>query len=251
MEPKIQAIYRYPVKGLSGERMPSVELDVGQTLPFDRAYAIENGPGKFDPLAPRHLPKTTYLCLMRNAQLAQLHTAFDGPSQTLTIQHQGEVVARGSLASSEGRGDIEAFMAQFMASDLRGAPRVVSAPGHSFSDVAEKCVHIVSLNSLRVLEAEMGLALDAMRFRPNVVLEGLPAWAELDWVDREIKLGEATLRVFKRTVRCAATDVNPVTAERDAGVPDAIYGLLGHRDFGVYGEVVKAGTIREGDTLAA
>jgi uncharacterized protein len=60
-----------------------------------------------------------------------------------------------------------------------------------------------------------------------------------------------TLRVFKRTVRCAATDVNPQTAARDARVPDALYGLLGHRDFGLYATVVKSGTIREGDALAA
>jgi uncharacterized protein len=251
VEPRIQAIYRYPVKGLSGERLPSVALGVDQTLPFDRAFAIENGPGKFDPAAPRHLPKTTYLCLMRNDQLAKLVTAFDADTHTLTIKREGAVVARGDLTSGQGRQVIESYMAQFMAADLRGAPRVVSAQGHSFSDVAEKCVHIVSAESLRVLEADMGVALDPLRFRPNVIIEGLPAWAELDWVDRDIQLGEVTLRAFKRTVRCAATDVNPTTAARDARVPDALHGLLGHRDFGIYARVIKAGTLREGDALAA
>jgi uncharacterized protein len=249
VEPHIRAIYRYPVKGLSGERLSSVELSVGKALPFDRAFAIENGPGKFDPLEPRHLPKTTFLCLMRNEQLAQLETAFDADSQTLTIKREGAVVASGALSTAEGRQAIEAYMAEFMAADLRGAPRVVSALDHSFSDVAEKCLHIVSANSLRGLEAEMGIALDALRFRPNVIVEGIPAWAELGWVDREIRLGGATLRVFKRTVRCAATDVNPQTAARDARVPDALFGLLGHRDFGIYASVIKPGAFHEGDAL--
>jgi uncharacterized protein len=250
VEPHVQAIYRYPVKGLSGERLSSVALNVGQTLPFDRAFAIENGRGTFDVAAPRHLPKTTFLCLMRNERLAKLETAFDVDTQTLTIETDDGVCVRGVLSTVEGRQAIEAYMARVMAADLRGAPRVVFAQGHSFSDVAEKCVHIVSAGSLRVLEADMGVPLDPLRFRPNVIIEGLPAWAELDWIDRDIRLGEVTLRAFKRTVRCAATDVNPTTAARDARVPDALYGLLGHRDFGIYARVITAGTVREGDALA-
>ncbi len=52
---RIKALYRYPVKGLTPEPLESVVLTPDQTLPFDRAYAIENGPGPFDPAAPKHL----------------------------------------------------------------------------------------------------------------------------------------------------------------------------------------------------
>ena len=47
------------------------------TFGHERAYAIENGPSGFDPAAPRHLPKTRFLMLMRNEQLATLATSFD------------------------------------------------------------------------------------------------------------------------------------------------------------------------------
>ena len=49
---QIQGIYRYPVKGLSPEPLARLRLATGQTLPADRAYAIENGPSGFDPSAP-------------------------------------------------------------------------------------------------------------------------------------------------------------------------------------------------------
>jgi uncharacterized protein YcbX len=49
---QIASIYRYPVKGLSPEPLPRVALGVGQTLPADRRYAIENGPSGFDAAAP-------------------------------------------------------------------------------------------------------------------------------------------------------------------------------------------------------
>ena len=82
---RLDSLYRYPVKGLTPEPLPSVRLQTGETLPFDRAWAIENGHGRFDPTAPRHLPKINFLMLMRDERLATLRTSFDEASQTLTI----------------------------------------------------------------------------------------------------------------------------------------------------------------------
>ena len=49
---RIDAIYRYPVKGLSPQRLQQVALSAGETVPADRLYAIENGPSGFDPARP-------------------------------------------------------------------------------------------------------------------------------------------------------------------------------------------------------
>ncbi len=57
MRGEIAAIYRYPVKGLSACSLRAVHLIAGEMIAFDRAWAIENGPGRFDPDAPTHLPK--------------------------------------------------------------------------------------------------------------------------------------------------------------------------------------------------
>ena len=70
--PHVGALYRYPVKGLTPEPLQSVVLSPGETLPYDRAWAIENGPGRFDQAQPRHLPKITFLMLMRDERLATL-----------------------------------------------------------------------------------------------------------------------------------------------------------------------------------
>src|SRR5690349_10751522 len=81
--PIVTALYRYAVKGLSPEALPSATLEAGGIMPFDRAYAIENGPGRFDPENPRHLPKITFLMLMRDERLATLVTTFDDATETL------------------------------------------------------------------------------------------------------------------------------------------------------------------------
>jgi len=247
---KIQAIYRYPVKGLSPEPLERTRLTVGQTLPCDRLYAIENGPSGFDPTSPAYLPKQRFLMLMRNARLAELRTAFDEATHTLAIRSENRVAARGDLRTAEGRAEIERFFAEFCADELRGPPKVLHAAGHSFSDVARKVVSIVNLASVAALEDAMGAPVHPLRFRGNLHVEGWPAWHEFGLLNAEIAIGAtARLKVVKRIVRCAATEVDPDTGIRDLEVPRTLMKTYGHADCGVYAEVIEAGEIAVGDAL--
>jgi uncharacterized protein len=249
-QPTIRAIYRYPVKGLSPEPLERVGLAPGETVPGDRLYAIENGPSGFDPAAPRHQPKTRYLMLMRNERLASLRTHLDLASNTFSIMYHGSEAAQGDLRTRAGRQRIENFFAQFCADELRGAPKVLHAPGHSFSDVAKKVVSIINLASVAALENVIGAPVHPLRFRGNLYVDGWPAWREFDLLGREISLaGVARLKVIKRIVRCAATNVDPETGMRDLSIPDALMRSFGHADCGVYAEVVAGGEVAIGDNL--
>lgn len=249
---KIHAIYRYPVKGLSPEPLVRTTLSVQDTLPADRLYAIENGPSGFDPAAPRHQPKQRYLMLMRNERLAQLRTRFDDSSHTLVVEAQGREVARGDLRTPAGRAVIERFVAVFCANELRGAPKVLHAPGFSFSDVARKVVSIINLASVAAVANVVERPVHPLRFRANVYVTGWPAWHEFDLVGQEIALGaSARLKIIKPIVRCAATNVDPDTGMRDLSIPDTLLRSFGHADCGVYGEVVEAGDIVRGDDVGS
>lgn len=248
---RLEGLYRYPVKGLSPEPMPSMALEPGETVPFDRLYAIENGPGRFDPDHPQHLPKINFLMLMRNERLATLSTSFDEDTHTLTIRRDGKQVARGQLTTPLGRKMIEQFFAAYMQADLRGAPKIVHADGRSFSDVAAKCVHIINLASLRELQRVVGTPLDPLRFRPNMVIDGLPAFEELNLVGKRIAVGAVELDVIERTERCAATDVDPQTGRRETAIPAVLLRTWGHSDFGIYARIAKGGTATLGDTVIA
>jgi uncharacterized protein YcbX len=247
---KIQAIYRYPVKGLSPEPLARAPLAVGATLAADRLYAIENGPAGFDPAAPRYLPKQRFLMLMRNERLARLRTRYEEPSHTLVVELEGREVARGDLWAADGRRAIERFFAGFCADELRGEPKLLHARGFSFSDVAAKVVSIINLASVAAVEASVGAPVHPLRFRGNVYVAGWPAWREFDLVGGEVAMGtSARLRIVKRTTRCAATEVDPDTGMRDLAVPQALLRNFGHTDCGVYGEVVEAGEIGVGDQV--
>src|SRR5258705_422492 len=80
--------------------------------------------------------------------------------------------------------------------------------GHSFSDVAAKVVSIINLASVAALETVIGTPVHPLRFRANVYVSGWPAWHEFSLLGQEIAIGQARLKVTKRIVRCAATNVD-------------------------------------------
>jgi len=257
--PRIRSIYRYPIKGLSPEPLARAVLSPGATIPGDRLYAIENGPSGFDPAKP-YLPKTRFLMLMKNERLASLRTTFDQETHELTIETPTlpsaasggrfwETRVTADLRSAEGRTRIENFFAQFCADELRGPPKILSAPGHSFSDVARKVVSIINLASVAAVEAMAGAPVNPLRFRGNLYVEGWPAWRELDLVGEALTIGGARLNVVKRIVRCAATNVDPDTGARDLNIPQSLMRHLGHADCGIYAEVIAGGEIVVGDEI--
>jgi uncharacterized protein YcbX len=247
---RIDAIYRYPVKGLSPQPLARTHLAVGATLPADRLYAIENGPCGFDPTAPAYFPKIRFLMLMRNERLASLRTDFDEESHTLVVHAQGREAARGDLRTPQGRAAIEQFFAGYCASELRGPPKVLFGQNHSFSDVAKKVVSIINLASVAALETAAGAAVHPLRFRGNLYVAGWPAWHEFDLLGGELAVGGARLKAVKRIERCAATDVDPDTGIRDLTVPRTLMQSFGHTDCGIYAEAIESGDIAVGDIIS-
>lgn len=248
-EARVSSLYRYPVKGLSGERLASVALTPGATFPMDRAFALENGPSGFDPAAPAWQPKIKFLCLMRNASIAALTTRYDDESQILIVARDGRTLLEADLSAAKGRGALQRFFQDYMGREARGPIRLVQSPGHSFSDVASKVVSIINLASVAALERTVGRPVHRLRFRGNLHVEGWEPWSETGLVGREIEVGGVRLHVIKTIQRCAATEVDPETAARDIDVPDALYRLTGDDDCGVYAKVLTAGTIAEGDPV--
>lgn len=249
MTASVADIYRYPVKGLNAESLESVALEAGQGLPHDRRFAIAHGSTQFDPKAPKFLPKTNFLMLMRDEKLAQLHAAFEADSGVLTIERDGKQVVRAKITESMGRTLVGQFFASFMTGAVRGTPKLLEAEDHMFSDNGVKSVSLINLASVRDLERVVRAPVAPLRFRGNIYLEGLPAWSEFDWVGREIGFGEVHLKVDEPIERCAATNVDPETAARDLNIPLALQRGFGHVTMGIYATVTVGGLIKKGDSL--
>ncbi|MCB4770811.1 MOSC domain-containing protein [Ancylobacter sp. Lp-2] len=247
----VASIYRYPVKGLTPERLNVAELTTGGYFPGDRLFAVENGPSGFVAEEPVFQPKIKFLMLMRNERLAALEARYDDATSTLIIRHEGTEVARGDLSTEEGRAAIELFFLRYARYELRGAPKVLAAPeGFRFVDTTEGYVSLINLASCQALEEMTGKPVDPLRFRANLYLAGMEPWEEMDLVGHTIEIGEQVrLKITESIVRCAATNVDPVTAVRDLDIPGTLMRRLGHNHCGIFAEVVAGGVIADGDAV--
>jgi uncharacterized protein YcbX len=251
--PKIAQIFRYPVKGLNAESVTRVELSPARAIPGDRVYAIAHGSTEFNSRDPQFLSKRKFLQLAVNERLASLQTRFDHETADLKIERKGKQVARGRLDQPVGRKMIEQFLAAFLSEQVRGSPRIVHAPNHTFSDVPTPCLSLINISSIRELERIMGVSIDPLRFRGNVYFDTGEPWSEFAWSGHSLSLGDGDegveLSVIEPITRCAATNVNPLDGKRDLNIPMALHRAFAHENMGVYAKVTTGGTIKVGDDL--
>jgi hypothetical protein len=249
-------ISRYAVKGLSEEVLPEVSLVSGHGIPGDREYALALPDTVFDAAHPQPLPKTRFAVLVRYAALASLASTYDSVSSTLRLRGADGDVVEGRLSTAGGRKAIEDAIAAHLAGELNEPPRVVQADGHRFTDVSVvsakmmEAVSLINLASVRDFAHRLGREVDPRRFRCNLLIDGWEPWQEFTSIGQEITIGGVKFKVETRTKRCAATEVNPDTAQRDIRVPSELFSNYGHPDMGVYLTVQSDGMIRNGDTIS-
>lgn len=249
---RVEALYRYPVKGFTPQRIERAGLTADGWFPGDRLYAVEAGPSGFDPAAPRHVSKMKFAVLARMPQVAAINTFTDVDAGHIVARRDGLPNFAADLTAEEGRAAFAAWLEQALADVPHLRFRVLAAPqAHRFMDSQSGFVSVVNLASVRDLSARMGRSLHPLRFRANLYVEGWEPWAELDLPGARLRAGDATLEVLKRIDRCTATHVDPWTAQRDADVVGALRAAFGHIDCGVYARVVEGGAVADGDSVSA
>jgi uncharacterized protein YcbX len=100
-----------------------------------------------------------------------------------------------------------------------------------------------------------GPAPDERRFRMLVTLDGSGAHEESGWLGREVRVGDAVVRVDEHCARCVMTSRDPLTGVRDYDSLRAIRDRRGQApngdlNLGVYASVVSPGRVRVGDEVA-
>ena len=250
MRATVTSLYRHPVKGFTPERLEDADLAVGKGFPCDRLYAVEHGTSGFDPAAPVFIPKLKFAVLMHMADVARARTAYDEATGVLTASAEGRPASSGRLTDEAGRAAFAAWLAELLGEVAEEPLRVIPAPGDwRFMDHPLGHVSIINLASIRDLEKRIGRPLNPLRFRANLYVDGWAPWAENDWTGRGMVVGGARATVFKPIVRCPATHVDPVTAERDIDVVKALFDNYGHAFCGIYLHTTAAGRVVEGDVV--
>lgn len=213
-------IWRYPVKSMAGERLDECAITEAG-LEGDRRWAfIDQSPdraGKWFNIK-QHAPLMTYHARLVSGALDLV--APDGSR----VELDGDLVRR-----FEG--------------DSGHPLRLRELPGENFDDSQ---VLIINLASVDAFGMEVGRRLDHRRFRANLYADGLEPEAELRWLGRVIRAGDAELEVTSRCERCKVITMDPDTTEAD---PRILRVLVEQHDerMGVYCRVVRPGRVAVGD----
>lgn len=91
---------------------------------------------------------------------------------------------------------------------------------------------------------------DVRRLRPNIVIGGVDGLAEREWVGRQLRIGDAIIRLDSLRSRCVMTTVDPDTLKLDPEVLRDIVRRFENK-IALNAEVVRAGTIRIGDIVVS
>jgi uncharacterized protein YcbX len=251
----VKHLYHYPVKGLTPQPLDRVTLSPGEGFPSDRVFGLARFDSGFDPSHPAPLPKTRFFMLQKEERLAGLETWLEPDTGSFTIRIKGHLAHRSNLFTAEGTASAVAFFSTMFDLAPSETPTLAHAAPHRFTDVAVgsrqmmNAISLCNLSSVAELADRIGKPVDPLRFRANVYFEGWAPFSELERIGDEFLMGAVRLRLLRRTRRCAATEVNPVTARRDLPVPRLLLQHYGHADMGVYAEVLSGGQIAPGDVV--
>ena len=245
---RVASLCRYPIKSHGRERIEQVALSAGKTMPWDRFWAVTHEATKFDKGAPEWAHCRNFMLGSRTPGLAGIWASLDEKTRCITLTHAD---LDDITFFPDEPADVTRFLSWIapLCPDHRVGPQnIVSVPERGMTDSAFPSVSIMNIASHDAVSATMDTPIEVERWRGNIWLENTPAWAEMEWLGRDLRIGDAVLRVRERIKRCNLTNTNPITGLRDTDTLTALDSHFGHQDFGVNAEVVTSGNITIGAT---
>ena len=248
----VTSLWRHPIKGFTPESLKNVVVEAGHHFPYDRMFAVEDGPSGFNPAAPNHISKMRFTVLARSARVANLETIYLDNEQRIEIHERDERCICGfDMSSPEGLAELGEWLETRLGEDFNGPLRVIRAPEqHRFMDHhTAGFVSLINENSVTDFSDAIDQKVDFKRFRGNVVFSG-DAWTEDNWpIGQKLQIGQVELEVIKPIVRCKATHANPETAEYDLDTVPLLMKKFDRNTMGIYAKFTKSGRLSVNDDL--
>jgi uncharacterized protein len=231
----VEAIFRYPVKSMRGERLEVARLG-WHGLDGDRRLALRRVDDRsgFPWLTAGKLPELVRFAPHRREDGAH----GDLPTHVRTPEGEEMPVFGEDLAKEIGR--------------RYGAPVQMMQMNHGVFD--EASVSVIASETVREIGRLAGRNADVRRFRPNIVVRLLRAvpFQEDEWVGGALSFGEGddapAIAVTMRDARCSMVNLDPDSATPDPELLKAVVGA-NQNNAGIYGAVTRIGRVAVGQAI--
>jgi uncharacterized protein YcbX len=225
----VASAWRYPVKSMAGERLAAASVTL-QGVEADRSYAFVQAESKspFPWLTGRELPSLfRYRPAWTSAERPQLNVTTPG----------GAVL---DIASDELCDEL---------TEASGRPLFLLRDHRGSFDIAP--LSLMSLATVDGIAEASGTEPEPLRFRMNFYIDapGVSTFGEESWVGRVLRLGDtARVAITAPDSRCAMITLSPHGGEPLTEVLRSV-AQLNDNNAGVYGTVLTAGEVKEGDPV--
>jgi uncharacterized protein YcbX len=254
---KVESLWRYPVKSMRGEEISQSYLGFSGVY-GDRLYAF------YDKSAPEGFP---FLTGREQEQMLLYQPRFRHPEHAASPSNLAEAEANEPgltpvyADTADLAVDIETPSGEMLAVDdpalitrlsdrLDGTHTLSLLRSHrSFTDC--RPVSIFSIQTVKQIGEEVGLALDKRRFRANIYADLTPmdGFGENAFIGRKLQIGtKAIVAVTDRDPRCKMITLDPNTTEAK---PEVLRTVRDRHEgkAGLYGAVLIEGIVRPGDEI--
>ncbi len=231
----VEAIFRYPVKSMAGERLEATELgwygiEGDRRLAFRRTDDRSGMPW----LTASKLPDLLLFAPHRREDGAPR----DLPTHIRTPDGEEMPVFGEDLAKEVGR--------------RYGAPVQMMQLRHGIFD--EASISVIASDTVREIGRLSVRSLDVRRFRPNILVRLLrsASFQEDEWVGGMLSFGEGddapAIAVIMRDERCSIVNLDPESASPAPEVMKAVV-RANQNTAGIYGAVTRIGRLAVGQTI--
>ena len=258
---QITKLMRYAIKGLPGDELQSVTINSGdKTFEDDRRFALLKTTSRadFNEKDPEWLHKENFLCaftapeLMSSFQSSyQVIKSGDDVKRIVDLSRRTEindgktdykhVLGPLDLNTEKGRSDFSNYFSQLSDESLECVCQQQNENHtHQFGNTSSgvkknggdtRTVHLINEQTVKDVEEKIGISLNPIRFRPNIIVDNLEAWKEFDFVGKRLRIvkqgtdhntRQIELKVLSRTVRCAGVGIDPTDPTKKIDIPQLL-----------------------------
>ena len=260
MSVSISSINYCPVKSVSFQSINDCEIKKNVGIVGDRIFAFSKGLDLnqvrlFEKNLEERRGKWNKILTLKNSPVLNKYNFISNENKLTLIKNNKEVLTIDTNDMSE----YELLSNKILESEnsLEKPIFLMKNKNLPFFDtsISNKTIltHSVSLLNLKSIEdfqKKINQKIESQRFRGNIIVEGIQAWEERNWIGKIIKINDISFRVEKNIPRCVAINLKPNTDDNTLNLLQSLKKNYNHFDMGIYLTALDSGKISIGDIIS-
>ena len=247
---KIKNLFYSPVKSISFTESDSLNILKDRGVEDDRIFAfVQNmDVSKIKNLIedPNSRKLNNFITLKNTPELNKYN--FTYTKDNLILKKQDEIIISINPFDDNEKKLLCEKISQIIIKD-KTLELLMDENNPFFDTMPENSVSLINKKSIDDFSKRVSEDIEFERFRANIYIDGLDAWAERTWIGKSIKINNVDFVVLDEISRCSATNLKPSTDMVTFNLPNQLKKNYDHINMGLYLVPLQNGVISKGDKL--